>query len=94
MNQCSETMVIREMTVPHCKRGPQRCDICRKNTQTQFCLLDLNPPNQGMVQRPVIELSISGKPVFKEYDVVRVFKSAEEAREYARVNQIPILPEP
>lgn len=49
-------------------------------------LLDLCPTN--MAARPMIGFMIGGKPVMKEYDVVKVFKTEAEARKYAADNKI------
>lgn len=49
-------------------------------------LLDLCPTN--VAARPMIGFMIEGKPVMKEYDVIKVFKSEAEARKYATDNKI------
>lgn len=49
-------------------------------------LLDLCPAN--VAARPMIGFMIDGKPVMKEYDVIKVFKTEAEARKYAADNKI------
>jgi hypothetical protein len=52
------------------------------------CLLDIDPPNYGMVARRVIELEVEGERFWREFDVVQVFEHAEEARAYAAAHGI------
>lgn len=74
--------VIKKLSVPHCKRGPKHCQLCREMAEPRWCLLDVDPPDKEMVQRPVIELSIDGERHFLVYDVIKSFASEEEARRY------------
>jgi hypothetical protein len=74
--------VIKKLSVPHCKRGPENCELCKKNSEPRWCLLDVDPPDKEMVQRPVIELTIDGERHFFVYDVIKSFASEEEARRY------------
>ena len=80
--------IIRTMRLAHCKRGPAVCEKCREMDEEKICLLDICPPDQGMVQRRVIEISRGGESVWHEFDIVRAFESEEEAREYAEQNGI------
>jgi hypothetical protein len=80
--------VIRRIAMAHCKRGPARCEKCRAADTTKLCLLDVEPPDPGRVQRRVIEVAIGGAKSFREFDVARVFESEEEARRYAAENGI------
>jgi hypothetical protein len=79
--------------------GEVPCKIIRKInypvTQTQpskqpleIGLLNLCPANKGMVARPMYSMMKDGKPVMREYDVEKIFKSEKEAREYAEKNGI------
>ncbi len=52
----------------------------------EIALLDLCPTQPAA--RPMFTFMIDGKPVMKEYDVVRVFKTEAEARKYAAENKI------
>jgi hypothetical protein len=53
-----------------------------------ICLLDIDPPDQGLVQRRVIEVEIAGETVWRELDIVRSFADETEARDYAEAHQI------
>jgi hypothetical protein len=52
-------------------------------------LLDIAPPNAGMVARRVIEVEVDGQKVWREFDVLRTFEDEAEARAYAREEGIP-----
>lgn len=81
--------LIRRMSLPHCKRGPMRCPKCKAGEgKIVFCLIDIDPPQQGMVQRPVTEMTIEGKKVYKEYDVIKVFEVETEARACAEKHKL------
>jgi hypothetical protein len=54
----------------------------------RICLLDIDPPDQGLLQRRVIEVEIAGEKVWRELDIVRVFSSEQEAQDYAAAHQI------
>ena len=80
--------IIRTIPTVHCKRGPQRCEKCREMNTERICLLDIDPPQPGMMQRRTIEVKIDGERVWREFDVVRAFESAEEALAYAAEHHI------
>ena len=75
--------VIRRIAMAHCKRGPARCEKCRAMDTTKPCLLDVDPPGAGMIQRRVIEIGAGDAKEFREFDVARVFETDEEAKRYA-----------
>ena len=52
----------------------------------EVALLDLCPAQ--VAARPMLTFMIDGKPVMKEYDIVKVFKTEAEARKYASENNI------
>jgi hypothetical protein len=56
--------------------------------EQRICLLDICPPHMGEVQRRVIQVNRGGESVWREFDVVRMFESEEEAKEYADRNFI------
>jgi len=80
--------IIRKIRLAHCKKGPAVCEKCREMNEEKICLLDICPPDQGMVQRRVIEVRRDGESVWREFDIVRAFENEGEAREYADVNGI------
>jgi len=49
----------------------------------ELCLLDTDPPDQGMVQRRVIEIDFDGVSEWREFDIVRIFENRSEALIYA-----------
>ncbi|EKD81292.1 MAG: hypothetical protein ACD_39C01871G0002 [uncultured bacterium] len=83
--------LVKKLQVPHCKRGPERCEICRKTCEPRWCLLDIDPPDKEMVQRPVLDLTIDGERHFLVYDVIKSFDSEEDARKFLSENDYPGL---
>lgn len=82
--------IIRAISMSHCKRGPESCPKCRAVSGPRICLLDIAPPDQGMVQRRVIEVQINGERVWREFDVIRVFAGEAEARAWAAEHKVDI----
>ena len=80
--------IIRKIRWAHCKRGPDVCERCRDMNVHRVCLLDVSPPRQGEVQRRVMRVHLDGEWVWREFDIVRVFDSAEAATGYADENGI------
>jgi len=80
--------IIRSTRLAHCKRGPELCERCREMDVERICLLDIEPSDRGMVQRRVIEVASGAERLWREYDIVRVFDSEDEARDYAEANRI------
>lgn len=83
--------VMKKMRVPHCKRGPQRCEICRIGNVAKWCLLDVDPPDQDRVQRPVLEFVCQGERLIRVFDVLKSFVSKEEAEKFLSVSDYPGL---
>ena len=79
---------IRRLRLPHCKRGPERCPVCREGGAERICLLDLDPPDSDRVQRPVLEVREADGVTWRPYDVVRTFETEAEARRYAAAEGI------
>ena len=80
--------IIRKIRLAHCKRGPEVCEKCREMDVERICLLDICPPDAGLVQRRVSEVGVDGKTEWREFDVVRVFADEKEAAAYAAQNGI------
>jgi hypothetical protein len=80
--------IIRKVRIAHCKRGPSVCEKCREMDAEKICLLDICPPREGEIQRRVIQVNVGGEEAWREFDIVRMFESQEEAREYADKNGI------
>ncbi len=80
--------IIRKIRLAHCKRGPERCEKCREMDVARLCLLDIAPPDAGLLQRRVIQITVDGEAMWREFDVVKVFKDESDARAYAQAHQI------
>jgi hypothetical protein len=50
----------------------------------RLCLLDVRPPDEGLVQRRLIEVQVEGETVWRAFEVLRVFADEGEARAYAK----------
>jgi hypothetical protein len=83
--------IIRRLRLAHCKLGPERCEACREMDEERICLLDIDPPDRGMVQRRVIEVEIAGESSWREFDIVRTFDDEAEARSHAADHGIEIV---
>jgi hypothetical protein len=83
--------IIRKMRLTHCKRGPSICARCREMDVEKICLLDIEPPRVGEIQRRVIQVNVGGETVWREFDVVRTFEGQEKAQEYADQNDIDAI---
>lgn len=82
--------IIKKMSIPHCKKGPDACKKCKKNTKEEWCLLNVCPEKQGEIQRPVTKVTFHGQEHMKEYEVIQKFKTEEEAKKYSVDNKIEI----
>lgn len=85
---CMSPYIIRKIRIARCKRGPGVGDKCREMNEERICLLDTCPPHVGEIQRRVIQLNRIDQEVWREFDVVMMFGSEEEARKYADRNAI------
>lgn len=75
----------------HCARGPKRCEECRKALKNKsFCLIKvyLEP---GDITRPITEVYVGCRRIVGEYDVVKKFKTKEDAKKYAINHGIEIV---
>lgn len=79
--------VIRRLHLPHCARGPARCERCRDQGPAAICLLDTRP-EPPEAARPVIALSAGGTAVHRPYEVVRTFASEDAARAHASAHGV------
>ncbi len=73
--------IIRKVRYPVTQTNPSAQPI-------EIGLLNLCPPNKGMMARPMYPMMKNGKITMLEYDVERIFKSEQEARAYAEKNGI------
>jgi glutamine cyclotransferase len=77
--------VIRRIDYPVRKRSNPV-----QTTAERIALLDVCPTARGQVARPVIEITANGRRVRAEFDVVRLFQTEEEARDYASLYGIDV----
>ncbi|MBS7249952.1 MAG: hypothetical protein KIH08_05085 [Candidatus Freyarchaeota archaeon] len=90
-NSKKSIYIIRKMSVPHCARGPLRCEKCRiMEKEKKICLLKvyLEP---GEIARPVLDIYFDGEKKFCEYDLIKTFENEEAAKEYAKRNMLNLL---
>ena len=83
--------IIRKISVPHCARGPLRCEKCKEAVKKEeICLLKayIEP---GEIARPMIEIYKNGKNFLCEYDVVETFKNENEAADYVKRNKLNLF---
>jgi len=80
--------VIRRIRQAHCAKGPARWAQCREMDREAIALLEIDPPQQGLLARRVLPVSGEGQQVWREFDMVRLFASEEEARAYAHQHGI------
>ena len=75
---------ILKMVPFHCARPRGACDKCMKLAEEgeQYCLITFQNTNEEMA-RPMMTIQINGEEVLCEFDLVRIFKDEDEAREYA-----------
>jgi S1/P1 Nuclease len=73
--------IIRKVSYPVTKTNPS-------SSKPEICLLNLCPTDKGKMARPMYSMMIKGDFKMFEYDVEKVFKTAQEAREYAEQNGI------
>lgn len=71
--------MIRKVMYPVTKRSsdPQKLEIA---------LLELCP--KQVASRPMLTFMVDGKPVMREYEVLQIFKTEDEARKFAAENNI------
>ena len=86
----TEYQVIRKRAQIHCARGPKWCTKCQEMArEKKYCLIELFP-EPGNVARPIDEFTIEGRKQMCEFDIIKVFNSEKEAKEYAEANSIKI----
>ncbi|MHA1276729.1 MAG: hypothetical protein ACTSQI_15320 [Candidatus Helarchaeota archaeon] len=82
--------IIRKISIPHCARGPKLCEKCKEAAKSKkICLLEifLEP---GNIARPTIEVIKNGEPHYYEFEIVKVFSTEQDAKEFAAKNNIDI----
>jgi hypothetical protein len=83
--------VLKKMARIHCARGPKRCEICREYaSDLKWALLEINPDDNPMAARPVIEIDIDGEMVFMPFDVVAYFDDIKPAMEHVEKHKLKV----
>jgi len=83
--------VIDKIYVPHCARGPKRCEECKKAAEEEkICLIRVYL-EAGNIARPMSDFVVDGKKVLCEFDVFKIFNDEVEANDYAEKNNINII---
>ncbi len=83
--------VIDKIYVPHCARGPKRCEECKKAAEEEkICLIRVYL-EAGNIARPMSDFVVDGKKVLCEFDVFKIFNDEVEAKEYAKNNNLNII---
>jgi hypothetical protein len=83
--------VIDKILVPHCARGPKRCEECKKAAEEEkICLIRVYLES-GNIARPMSDFIIDGRKRLCEFDVLKIFNDEMEAMEYADKNNIKII---
>lgn len=73
--------IIRKVPYPVTQKNPS-------SSKTEIALLNLCPKDKGMMARPMTAFLINGAIKMFEYDVDKVFKTAQEARAFAAKNGV------
>ncbi|NNE99929.1 MAG: S1/P1 nuclease [Pyrinomonadaceae bacterium] len=81
MGSPNNCLIIRKVLYPVSKRPTP-------DQEMRIALIDICPPNRGMVTRPTTPITVFGESAMFEYDVVRVFTTKKEAEEFAKKNKI------
>jgi hypothetical protein len=76
-----ECKIIRKVLYPVSKRRTP-------DQKIRIAILDICPPNRGMVARPTTSIIVDGEATYYEYDVIRVFADEKEAKKFARENKL------
>ncbi len=85
--------VIREMSLPHCAKGPKGCEKCREAAKDVKIYLLKVYPDPGTMTRPIIEVNVKGETSWMVYDVKESFKDKNKARDYAKKNNLTLVEE-
>ncbi len=88
----SSCYIVKKVQLTHCKRGPQSCEKCRAVAADKYCLLDICP-DDPQIARPMVMVETNGAPIWREYDIEKIFDSRQDALEYAKIRKIRFLEE-
>ena len=77
----TDCKIIRKVLYPVSKRR-------KPNQKMRIALLNICPPNKGLIARPMTVLMVGGESIMYEFDVMRVFENENEAKNFAKENKI------
>lgn len=82
---------IIKMTPFHCAKSARGCAKCKTlaDEGAKYCLLSFFGGN-GVEARPIMEIEMNRTKIWADYDIVEIFKSKEEAIEYAKQHYVEI----
>jgi 4-hydroxybenzoate polyprenyltransferase len=84
----TDHFVIKEITLAHCAKGPERCDVCKKLvSEKKICLLRISTESKGRTMR-VMEYTIDDKKGLYEFEVEKIFNEKADAIEYSKENNV------
>ncbi len=76
----------------HCARPKGACNKCTQLAEEgeKYCLISFQYSAEE-ISRPMMTIEINGEEVLCEYDLKKIFKDKDEAREYALNNSLKML---
>ena len=83
---------IVKMVPFHCARPKGACKKCTKLAEEgeKYCLLSFQYSAEE-ISRPMMTIEVDGEEVLCEFDLKKIFRDEDEAREYATNNDLEIL---
>ncbi len=83
---------IVKMVPFHCARPKGACSKCTQLAEEgeKYCLISF-PDSAEEISRPMITIEIDGEEVLCEFELEKIFKDENEAREYATNNGLEML---
>ena len=83
--------VLKKMSRIHCARGPKNCKICKEYAEDKrWALLLVNPDENPMATRPMIELEVEGEMVFLPFDVLSYWDDIISALDFVEAKGLKV----
>lgn len=81
--------ILKKMARVHYTKGPENTRNCRKSAKgTTYGLLDNDPEEHPIIQRPMIKIRIDGENIFVPHELITYFYSLEDVESYAKESNI------
>ncbi|MBI2079809.1 hypothetical protein HYT84_03520 [Candidatus Micrarchaeota archaeon] len=77
--------IIKNMPVQHCMRGPGKCMKCKETYSEAYTLIEFTDETESA--QPVVQY----KRAWHTYNSLKFFKTEDEAKKYAKENNVPII---